>query len=212
MKAEKTGHGISNNTEPLEDLQSTEAVRRKLREYALELDLIDEELLTTMKRAGCRLIHVGVEASSDEMLERVRKGITVRQIEDGIAMIKAAGIEVACFMIMGFPESTRDDMEQLIQFAKRLNPTYALFHVAVPYPGTQLYEQVEAEPTLAFSDGSLFPEAIVGRFTRDELKSISRKAHLTYYMRPSYLFSRLAKGEFRALANQLRLFWAYVNN
>jgi radical SAM superfamily enzyme YgiQ (UPF0313 family) len=176
------------------------------------LDLIDPEILALMKRAGCRLIHVGVEASNDEMLQTVQKGITVRQIEQGIAKIRAAGIEIACFFIMGFPESTRQDMEEMVRFAKRLNPTYALFHVAAPYPGTKLYEQVVADPSIRFSDDSLFPEAIEGRFTLAELKALTRRAHLAYYLRPSYLLSRLAKGEFRALANQLRLFWAYVNN
>jgi radical SAM superfamily enzyme YgiQ (UPF0313 family) len=176
------------------------------------LDLVDDELLSYMKRAGCRLIHCGVEAGNDAMLAKVGKGITVRQIEEGIRKIEAAGIETACFFIMGFPESTREDIQDVVRFAKRLNPTYALFHVAVPYPGTQLYDQVAADPGLRFSDDSLFPEAIEGRFTRSELKAMSRRSHLAYYMRPSYLFSRLAQGEFRALAHQLRLFWAYVSN
>jgi len=176
------------------------------------LDLVDDELLDYMKRAGCRLIHCGVEAGNDAMLAKVGKGITVRQIEEGLRKIKAAGIETACFFIMGFPESTREDIRDVVRFAKRLNPTYALFHVAVPYPGTRLYEQVVADPDTRFSDDSLFPEAIEGRFTRSELKAMSRKAHLSYYLRPSYLFSRLAQGEFRALAHQLRLFWAYVSN
>jgi len=176
------------------------------------LDLVDDELLGLMRRAGCRLIHCGVEASDDRMLQTVNKGITVRAIEEGMQKIKAAGIETACFFIMGFPESTGQDMDDMVRFAKKLNPTYALFHVAAPYPGTKLYEQVKNDPNVRFSDDTLFPEAIEGRFTASELKAMTRQAHLAYYLRPTYLLSRLAKGEFRALANQLRLFWAYVNN
>jgi hypothetical protein len=65
---------------------------------------------------------------------------------------------------------------------------------------------------LRFSDDSLFPEAVEGRFTLRDLKALTRGAYLQYYVRPSYLLSRLAKGEFRALANQFSLFWSLVNS
>ena len=63
-----------------------------------------------------------------------------------------------------------------------------------------------------FSDDSLFPEAVEGRFTLRELKALTREAYVQYYVRPSYLLSRLARGEFRALANQLGLFWSLVKS
>lgn len=174
------------------------------------LDLVDPELLSLMKRAGCRLIHTGVEAGSEEVLRVVDKGITMPQIEKGMRLIHEAGIETACFFIMGFPESGHDEMANIVRLAKRLNPTYALFHVAAPYPGTRLYEQVKNDPNIRFSDGSLFPEAIEGRFTLPELKAMTRKAYLSYYLRPSYVWARLLKGQLRPLASQVWLFLQFV--
>lgn len=174
------------------------------------LDLVDEELLALMKKAGCRLIHTGVEAGSEEVLRVVDKGITMPQIEKGMRLIHQAGIETACFFIMGFPESGKDEMGNIVRLAKRLSPTYALFHVAAPYPGTRLYEQVKNDPNIRFSDGSLFPEAIEGRFTLPELKAMTRKAYLSYYLRPSYVWARLMKGEIRPLASQFWLFLQFV--
>ncbi len=176
------------------------------------LDLVDDELLDLMKRAGCRLIHFGVEAGSDDVLKLVDKGISVKAIEDGMRRVHAAGIESACFFIMGFPESTKKDMADIVRFAKRLSPTYALFHVAAPYPGTKLYEQVKNDPNFRFSDGGLFPEAIEANFKVGELKRMTRTAYLGYYLRPSYLAARVGKGEFRALMNQARLFWHFVRS
>jgi len=175
------------------------------------LDLVDDELLGLMQRAGCRLIHTGVEAGSDEMLKTVNKGLTVQAIEEGIRKIKAARIATACFFMMGFPESTRRDMKDIIRLAKRLNPTYALFHVVAPYPGTKVYEQVKNDPSFRFSDDTLFPEAVENRFTLLELKKMTRNAHFAYYLRPSYVLSRLARGELQAVARQVRLFWKYAN-
>jgi anaerobic magnesium-protoporphyrin IX monomethyl ester cyclase len=175
------------------------------------LDLVDDELLDLMRRAGCRLIHCGVEASDNQTLQIVKKGITTEAIEEGMRKIKAAGIDTACFFMMGLPEATQQDMDDIVRFAKKLNPTYALFHLAAPYPGTKLYERVENDPDLRFSDDSLFPEAVEGRFTLPELKAVVRKAHMSYYLRPSYLFTRLQKGDLQSLVRQVRLFWAYVN-
>ncbi|MBI5085883.1 MAG: radical SAM protein [Acidobacteria bacterium] len=176
------------------------------------LDLVDDELLGLMKRAGCRLIHAGVEAGSENMLKLVDKDITMREIEQGMARIHKAGIETACFFMMGFPESGHRDMEDIVRFARKLAPTYALFHIAAPYPGTKLYDQVKSDPNVRFSDGSLFPEAIEGRFSLPELKHMTRKAYLGYYLRPGYVGARLAKGEFRALASQMWLFLQFVRS
>lgn len=174
------------------------------------LDLVDEELLGYMKRAGCRLIHSGVEAGSDRVLDLVDKRITLAEIRRGMAQIKAAGIETACFFMMGFPDSTSRDMDDIVRLAVELEPTYPLFHVTAPYPGTKLYDQVRANPSVRFSDDSLFPEAIEGRFTLKELKAMTRRAYLSYYTRPSYLARRIRSGELRALTGQLRLFLGYL--
>ena len=175
-------------------------------------DLVDDELLHQMKRAGCRLIHFGVEGGSDRMLKILNKGITMKSIREGMKKVKTAGIETACFFIMGFPESDRHDMEDIVDFARELNPDYPLFHVAVPYPGTKLYEQVKNDSSVHFSDDTLFPEAVIGHLTLRELKGMTRKAYIQYYMRPSYLLGRLTKGQFHVLFNQLKLFLAFLKS
>jgi hypothetical protein len=81
----------------------------------------------------------------------------------------------------------------------------------VPYPGTELYEQVRNDPELGFTDDSMFPEGIEGPLSARQERVAVRRAYLKYYVRWSYVLSRLMAGEFRALAHQLRLFWAYVN-
>jgi anaerobic magnesium-protoporphyrin IX monomethyl ester cyclase len=173
-------------------------------------DLVDEEILTKMKRAKCTLIHFGVEAGSDEMLSRVDKGITIAQIREGMKKVKKVGIRTACFFMIGFPESTQKDMDDIMAFAKELAPDYPLFHITAPYPGTKLYEQVKNDPKIRFSDDSLFPEAIEANFTVNDLKRITRQAYLRYYARPAYVFGRLMRGDFRNLAHQARLFWNFV--
>lgn len=174
------------------------------------LDLVDEELLHAMRSAGCTLIHVGVEAGSDRILSRTNKGITIEEIRRGMAMIKAAGIDTACFFMFGFPDAHPGDMDDILSLAREIAPTYPQFHVTAPYPGTQLYDDVLGMPDVRFSDESLFPEAIEGRLSLRELKALTRRAFVSYYLRPSYIVDRVRRGELHLLGKQLRLFWGYL--
>lgn len=173
-------------------------------------DLVDADLLALMKRAGCTLIHYGVEAGSDARLADVNKGIDMAAIRRGMRLTKEAGIRTACFFMIGFPESDEADMRDIEAFAKELAPDYPLFHIAAPYPGTALHARVANDPTLRFSDDSLFPEAVEGRFTLKDWKRMTRRAYLRYYARPSYVFGRLAKGDLGSLWRQAKLFWNLV--
>ena len=169
------------------------------------LDLVDAELLALMKRAGCRLIHAGVEAGSDRVLSSTGKELTLAEVREGMARIKHAGIDTACFFLLGLPGAERSDAEDLVRMAMQLGPTYPLFHVVAPYPGTAMYDAVAADPRYRFSDDSLFPEAIEGPLNLAQLKALTRRAYLRYYLRPGYLLNRLRSGRIRLLVSQVRL-------
>jgi radical SAM superfamily enzyme YgiQ (UPF0313 family) len=174
------------------------------------LDLVDDELLAAMRRAKCTLVHFGVEAASDELLAKLKKGLTLAQVREGMARAKRAGLRTACFFMTGFPESDERDMEGISALARELEPDYPLFHIAAPYPGTELHDRVARDPSLRFSDDSLFPEAVEGRLTLPQLKRLTRNAYLGYYARPGYALRRLGRGNWRDLLAQARLFWSFV--
>lgn len=176
------------------------------------LDLVDDELLAAMGRAGCRLIHVGVEAGSDRVLASTNKDLTLAQVREGLAKIHAAGIDTACFFLLGLPGATRQDADDLLRLAIELGPTYPLFHVAAPYPGTKMYDAVRDTPGATFSDESLFPEAVVGPLTLQELKGLTRRAYLRYYARPAYVAARIRRGQWGLLWRQARLFAGLVRS
>ena len=163
---------------------------------------INPELLKKMRQAGCQLIHFGVETGSEKIMPTIDKKITLAEIETGIAMTKKAGIEVACFFIFGFPGETREDMEATIQFAKKINPTYASFHIASPFPGTPLYEMSETK--------ELFPETYLKEHTVEKLEKQVKRAFRKFYIRPAYAIARLMEGNPAIWKKQLRLFWAFT--
>ena len=165
-------------------------------------DYVDGPLLQLMKRAGCRLIHFGVESGSSRVLAETNKRITLEQIERGIAETKQAGIDQVCFFMFGFPGETAEDMEATIAFAKRLNPTYASFHAVTPYLGTKLYEMSGAS--------ELFPDVLSKEHDPRLLQAVADRAFREFYLRPAVLWSRIRRVDLHLWRRQAALFWDYV--
>jgi len=170
-------------------------------------DSVDGPLLKRMRRAGCRIVHFGVETGSERIRKTLNKGITFDQVESGLRAAREAGMQTVCFFMFGLPGETRDDMEETIRFARKLNPTFASFHIALPYPGTEFHQQVE--PELA---GELFPRAYTGIVPYDDLERMAMKAFRSFYLRPRYIAGRLKDRDFSTFYNQARFFLSYIRN
>ncbi len=168
---------------------------------------VNREVLSWMKKAGCTLIHFGVEAGSDRILEQTGKGITVNDCARALRMTKRAGIRTALFMNFGFPGERLKEMKATIRLAIRLNPTYAAFHLIVPFPGTTLARQTGIDP-------EAFPPHLYPHFNGTDhdlktLKSVLRSAYLRFYLRPAYLMDLLRR-QIRPRMDQGRLFMRLI--
>ena len=106
------------------------------------VDYVDEEMLTLMGKAGCRLISWGIESGNEEILKKARKGADPAKAERALRWAKQAGIMNWGYFIIGLPGETEDTIQETIAFAKKLPLDIALFHVAAPYPGTPFFFQV----------------------------------------------------------------------
>ncbi|MBW1777152.1 MAG: radical SAM protein [Deltaproteobacteria bacterium] len=116
------------------------------------VDTIDEEMLSSMKAAGCWMISYGVESSSQEILDRSKKGITVEQIKEACRMTRKAGIQMTAHIVFGLPGDTPASIRDTVRFVRKMGFDYAQFYCATPWPGTELYK-------MAKQYGWLIPEA-----------------------------------------------------
>jgi anaerobic magnesium-protoporphyrin IX monomethyl ester cyclase len=168
------------------------------------LDTVDADMLQMMKRSGCALIHYGVETGSERILETINKRITIDKIRKGMTLTRKVGIDSACFFMVGLPGETAEDIDKTVEFAKQLNPTYASFHVATPYPGTHFYKQ--------YVDKGSFPisESFSQTLSLEELRRRANRAMMEFYLRPGYIGSRLLHSHVSAWRKQARLFWNFI--
>lgn len=164
------------------------------------VDHINVGILRLLKGVGCRRIHLGVEASSDRILEKLRKGITVAQVEEAFRCAKDVGIETLAYFIIGSPGETVNDILRTIEFAKKLNPDYCHFAIMTPYPATPLYHDGLAQglygdywQEFAQNPREDFEVPYWPEIPRAELVGLLDEAYRAFYWRPSRIVSELAK-------------------
>lgn len=164
-------------------------------------DSVDEGLLALMRQAGCRLIHFGVESGSERILKMAGKGLGRDDVRRGFRLARDAGIETAGFFMFGFPGETSEQMDETIDFALELNPTYASFHHFIAYPGLSLCEGADV--------GGGFPVCLA-EHGLPKLRGVVKKAFFRFYLRPGYVLSRIRRGNPGSWLRQIRLFTRYV--
>lgn len=108
----------------------------------IRADRLDEELCKLMKDAGCYSMSIGVESGDPEVFDKIKKGEKLEDVERGIKLAQQAGIQVHGFFIIGLIGSTYEADKRSIEFAKRLGIS-ASWGILVPYPGTEVWEQVK---------------------------------------------------------------------
>ena len=116
------------------------------------------ETLRVMKENGLRLLLVGYESGSDQILHNVRKGLKTDIARRFTRDCRELGITIHGTFILGLPGETEQTIRQTIEFAKEINPHTIQVSLAAPYPGTQLYEQALANGWLSENAADLVDE------------------------------------------------------
>lgn len=104
---------------------------------------VDYETLKIMKDSGLRLLLVGYESGSPEILKRIKKGITVEQAREFTKNCRELGIMIHGTFVLGLPIETRETIEQTIRYAMDLDVFSIQVSLAAPYPGTELYDEAQ---------------------------------------------------------------------
>ena len=163
-------------------------------------ELLTIELLDKLYNAGCRAINFGVEDIHPEILEKIlRKPISTEKIKEIINYAEKIGIRTTCFFIIGLPGSTRQTIKETIDFSKLLNPSYADFKIATPYPGTYLHKLATENKWIVKEgydqiSGYNASMQISEELTPEFVEKTCKDAFNSYYLRFSYLKREIMRG------------------
>ena len=116
------------------------------------VDRVNPELLAKMYKAGCRQIHFGIESGNAEILKKTAKHIDLDQVRQAVQWTEDAGIMSKGYFILGLPGDNEETMNETIEFAASLPLSEAMFSIATPMPGTELWEElVHKNPDTAYN-------------------------------------------------------------
>jgi len=106
-------------------------------------DAVNPEIAEAMAGAGCHRVQIGLESGNNEILKKIRKNVTIEQIEYAIKCFYQADIKTYISFIFGHAWDTIEIMRRLIDYVEQLKKRYNVapfFAINTPYPGTYQYE------------------------------------------------------------------------
>ncbi len=169
------------------------------------VDMVTKELLQKMARAGCKSMWYGVESGAQNVLNEMRKGITLEQTKKAFQWTVEAGMKPDPNVVLGFPGETKESAWATIKLCQEIAPMYmASYTIATPYPGTPLYYLVKEKGWLKDTDFDHYDTATptfeTPTMSIQELRKLRAKAWSSFYERPSFILAMFKKGFIYGLA------------
>lgn len=160
------------------------------------VDYVNPKLLELMKKAGCWQIQYGIESGSQEILNFLKKGINLQQVEKAIKWTEEAGISSKGFFMVGNPLETEKSIIETIEFAKRLDLDDFQITFLTPFPGCEFHEIASQYGTFDDDWKKMNEYNIVfvpNGLTRELLEKYHVKAFKDFYLRPKVILSYLKR-------------------
>jgi hopanoid biosynthesis associated radical SAM protein HpnJ len=146
-----------------DDLPRAEAIARELSRIGVVWSCnakanVPRRTLEVLRDNGLRLLLVGYESGSQEILNNVRKGTRIDVARRFTQDCHDLGINIHGTFIMGLPGETRQTIEDTIRFACEIDPHTIQVSLAAPYPGTELHRQAMSNGWLDTAHAELIDE------------------------------------------------------
>jgi len=117
-------------------------------------NLTSPEFVAKLRQSGCWMLSLGIESESDDVRRDMMKKLEREKIRQAIQNLRTAGIKSFAFFIFGYPGDTPESIERTAAYAREIDPDFANFYPAVPYPGTEMYEKCRRDGMLVSDDWS----------------------------------------------------------
>ena len=172
------------------------------------VDMVDEEIILLMRKAGCKMITYGVESGNQEILNNLKKEFTLEQVNKAMQITKNAGIQVTLNIIFGSPQETKESAQQTMTFVKQLDPDYLNSAFLTAFPGSSLYNDaltngwfIDGEP-----NSSAYEQLRVNatKMSVKELSGLVKEAARAFYLRPGYIAKKLRHLSYAEMKNNFK--------
>lgn len=156
------------------------------------VEVVDREILQSMKDAGCWRTRFGIESGSDRVLDFISKGITKEKIRAAVTAAHEVGLRPKAFFIVGHMPDTKETIQETIDFAKTLPLHDVTVQINTLLPKTPQMEMWEREGSKwgrlvnESTDEKSFwePTFVPWGLEPDDIIEFHRKFYREFYFRP----------------------------
>jgi len=159
----------------------------------------DKDMLKMMRKAGCWQIMPGFESGDQEILNLIKKRITLEESMSVSRWARDVGLVIKANFILGHPMETRESLMKTIDFAHEIKAHFVSFTLMSPLPGTELYDMAPDYgftnrtdfDSVAFSGSSEHVSFVPKDLTEAELRQYLDKAYRSTYLNPRVIFENV---------------------
>jgi hopanoid biosynthesis associated radical SAM protein HpnJ len=153
---------------------------------------LDYDTIKSFQDSGLRLFLVGYESGNEEILTRIKKGVTMEEMRRFTKACQAAGVVIHGTFILGLPVETPQSIQNTIRFAQELDVFSIQVSLAAPYPGTELYEMARLngwfskkdKTDIVHEDGFQQSALEYPGLSKEEIFEAVDRFYRSYYLRP----------------------------
>lgn len=155
---------------------------------------LETSLLLKLKKAGCFMFAIGFESSGNYTLAKIKKGTTAEDNLRAAKLVKEAQLPLLGFFMIGFPWEKKEDIIDTLQFIFQIDPDFIEIHVALPYFGTEFFEECKNHKTIkeiAWGNDYFSPNTIgTQTVPLEEVIALKKKYLMKFYLRPKYIIKK----------------------
>lgn len=173
-------------------------------------DMVDKEILVSMKKAQVYSLSFGIESGCPETLKKMKKNLNLEKVKENVLLAKSMGFLVGANCILGYPGETLEDIQKSLDFFFNLPLDSMAIVNLVPFPGTEVRQICEREGYLTdaagnwdnyfFSINNPIPLAETPSLSGKELIHIIKKAYRNMYLRPKWIWQTIPQLSPRQIA------------
>ena len=183
--------------------------------------ILDEEIVSALKEAGCEYVDLGVESLDQKVVDDIEKGMDVADVEKAVNLLNKYGIEPKPNIMFGSsPLETLESVEATIEGINKLPINYCMFSIATPFPGTEFAKRARREghavlPDIDNLEENLSPteRALVSypKLTKRDLERAIKKANRRFYLNPARILYQIKRvGSLRAFKDLILTGWRVI--
>ncbi len=166
----------------------------------LRTDLLTEEVVDWLEKAGTYRISLGIEVGTRKSQRALGKIQSFSRIERVVRYLATKkGLVVGGFLMIGAPGETRKDVLATFAFARRLPLDMVSTHIVTPFPGSPLFARLSEEQQRALMeipphrfDYATLPFSLC-ELSHEDLARLLRFGYVSFYSSPRRMLSLLRK-------------------